>query len=145
MDLQSIVEERERFSGWAEFKPGFWVRIFYNPKSSLQDIRRRCERTVYVKHQPTVEVDEDKLRRLIAEQIDDWKGLGSEVVKALFPLKAGVELNGQEIKCDDSNKVYMLKNAYGFDEFVMDKMTDLESLANELIDEELKNSDALSQ
>ena len=145
MDLKDIVQEDEKITGWATFKPGFDVELEYVSRMAMEAIRKRCRRTVWKGHQPVEETNEKRLATEIARFVNNWRGLTREVLESLFPIKEGVELNGLSIPCTEQNKLYVLEKAYGFDEFVIANITELQNLKRNQLESELKNSDALSQ
>ena len=143
MKLNEIVENEGNITGWVTFAPGFDLLVEHVPKRTLQAMTRKATRTVYRKHQPVEEVDEDLMTKNLAKCILDWR-ITEEALRRIFALKTGVELdlvsNGG-LPCDEDNKVFMLQRAYGFDNFIVRIITDLE----ELQENETKNSETLSQ
>ncbi len=146
MQLKDLVEkEKGSVSGWATFMEGFDVELQFVERKTLQEMRRKCTRTIWRSHQPVEELDEERFYKMLAGHILGWRGLNEDVLRKLFPLPDGFSLDGLEVPCDDANKSYMLQDAYGFDDFVFKHLTDLETLKQEQFDSEAKNSEALSQ
>lgn len=144
MKLSDIVEQDERLRKWETFIPGFDVEIEYLPRDDLRKMRRKCTKGKWRGGQRIEEVDEELFVRELAARIISWRGLTTEILGTLFPLKATAITNGVEVECSDENKIFMLQKAYGFDEFVLDALTTLQDAKEEQLDEEVKNSDALS-
>jgi len=148
MELRNLVDQENKVTGWVTFKAGFDVELEFVPKATLEAIQRRCTRTVYKRHQPVEEVNEEKLNKELANFIRGWKGFDGALLKKLFPVKAGTGLaDDAEIPCDDcdeANRLYMLKNCYGFGDFVVNSITEFETLRQDQAEAERKNSGALS-
>lgn len=146
MDISELVKQGDgQITGWVTFVEGFDVELEYVDKKKLFDIKTRCTKTVYRNHQPIEDLDEKRMMREIAGFIRDWKGMDGKMVRRFFPVKEGVDLTGVEVPCTLENKLYMLENAYGFDDFIMKNITRIEAIQAERFEEELKNSGALSR
>jgi hypothetical protein len=145
MELNQLVDQDRKTTGWVTFKPGFDVALEFVPLKTLETIRKNCTKTVYKRHQPVEVTDEDRLNKEIANYIVDWKGFDGAMLKTLFPIKIDADIpDGEEIPCDAKNKLYMLTNCYGFGDFVINNLTEYDALRKEQFEKELKNSDALS-
>ena len=148
MDLEQIVEtEAGRLKRWARFdagSEGFDVEIEYVSRQNLEAMRKKCMKTKWRGHQRVDELDDERFFGELSKRILNWKGLNGKVLRQMFPLKNNVQLNGAEVECTDSNKRFMLKQAYGFYDFIFRELTELHEIESEQIDGELKNSDALS-
>lgn len=129
MDIQDLVEEGGNLEGWVTYKGSFEIKLRYIPKETLQDIRRKCTKLVYHKHQPVEDIDEDKLHEALIKYILDWRGLSR---------------NGSDVGCTDENKLILLKKSYNFDEFIFQALTDIETIRKSQLEFELKNSETLS-
>lgn len=142
MQLKDVVEQSDgTMSGWVTYKPGFDIEVEHVPRKSAEEIRRRCMRRVYGRdHQPVDELDEVKFRAELCKKIKGWRGLDGGMLRKIFPIKAGVELNGEAVPCDDDNKAFMLENAYNFDNFIFNAITDIELLRAEQAGKEKKTS-----
>lgn len=145
MDLNQIVEtEPEKLRKWATFKEGFDVEIEYVSRESLEALRRKCMKVKYRNHQRIEELDEQLFYAELAKKITAWRGLTVEVLRTMLPVKQDAALNGQQIECTESNKLVLLRKAYGFDDFIFNALTDLQGVSREQTEAELKNSNALS-
>lgn len=146
MDLNELVEQDSgAVRGWVTFVEGFDVDLEYIGKQRLQEITRKCTKTFYRNHQPVEEVDSKKLTREVARFIKGWRGMDGEMVARFFPVKDGVDLDGLEVPCTEENRIYMLNYAYGFDDFIMKAITQIQVIRAERLEGEIKNSEALSQ
>lgn len=144
MDLKTVVDEKAKVTGWFEFIEGFEVELSYMSRPALQEINRKCTRTTYKKHQPMEEADSNLLNKEIAKYILNWRGLDKAVLERMFTLKEGAVMNG-DVPCTSESKTFLLEKAYGFDDFIIRSLTELEGYRREKLDEEIKNSSALSQ
>lgn len=124
MELKNAVS-KEDISAWVPFKHGFEIHIKYMPKKDLEEMSKGCQRKSYINHQPVMETDEGLFRKKIADElILDWRGLTGAVLKKMFAL---VDVEDDEVcPCDDANKMYIIDNAYDFDNFVIDSITNIE-------------------
>lgn len=144
MDIKDLVQENDAIRGWVTYMDGFDIEIEHVGKQRLQEITRRCTKTYWRNHNQVEELDAKRLTREVARFICDWR-LPGEIFAKIFPVKSGLDLAGVRIDCTEENKIYMLERAYGFDDFIMRTITDIEALRAEQIEKELKNSEALSQ
>ena len=144
MEIKNLIAgEDDVVTGWVTFIEGFDVELQYVRKTYLFEIMDKCRVTTYRAHQPTQETDNDKLCNQLARFIRNWRGLDRDVLAKIFPLKDEGEIEG-EVPCTRENKLYMLKNAYDFDDFIVKSITDIELIERKRKEEELKNSGALS-
>lgn len=135
MDLSSL--EIKEITGIASFEGKFDVEMAYIPREEMQKRLERCKKTVFVKHVPKEEIDSEKLIAELARCIKGWKGLTLGVVATMIPIIVPEGKEDEEVPCTDSNKMVLLKQAYGFDTFIQTASMDLSAIRQEA---ERKNS-----
>jgi hypothetical protein len=143
-NLSDIVEESGNIKRWVTFIPGFDVEIGYLNRTDVRAMYQRSLRKLQRARQETEKLDEPRFHRELAKHILSWRGLNEEILRQFFPIKASADLNGKEIECTEEHKIFMLREAPDFDNFIYDALTSLEAIKQEEFNDELKNSDALS-
>jgi len=132
MNLDGLKKKKEEIpAGYASFEGKFSAKLAYTPRSEMQKIIKRCKKTVYKKHQPTEEVDSDRLYEELAKKILGWDGLTVGVVATMIPINVPEGKEDAEVPCTEANKLTLLKDAYYFDTFVQEASTDLSMLKEE--------------
>ena len=147
VDLKQLMETKKReVIGWTpEFVDNFKCKVKFITRSELRRLLDRCTVITYDKktHQRVDRPDMDRFYRHLAAYIVDWKGLTPETLAKILPVDvSGIE---GEVPCTENNKFILLKEAYEFDEFIRESITSLDSFEEQKLEEELKNSGALSQ
>lgn len=146
-DLKQLMEtKRKEVIGWTpEFVDNFRCKVKFITRAELRRLVERCTIITYDKktHQRVDRLDEERLYKHLSAYILDWKGLTPETLAKILPVDTR-DIEG-EIPCTDNNKVTLLKEAYGFDDFIRETITSLDSFEQQKLEEELKNSEALSQ
>lgn len=138
MELEQLVNDETTLTGWVTFKKGFDVELDYVDRPALIEIQRKCTKTQWRRRQPVEILDEERFIKELSDRIKNWRGLNQEMLKTLFPLRPDADLNGNEVPCTDGNKAFMLKQCYGFDEFIVDSITEIETIQGERAEAEKK-------
>ena len=125
MDISELATTNGSIEAWLAFRGTFRVLLKYIPKQSLANIVTKCTTIKWERHQRIEDLDNDKLTVELAEYIKDWEGATDK---------------GEPYPCTEESKIFLLKNSYGFVEFVSDGITDLELLMSNRKEAEKKNS-----
>lgn len=104
-------------SNWFTFIEGFEVELEYLPQAVLEGIYEVSSKIKCKKGQV------DKTNRAVAGHILNWK-LTKEALGKIFSIKEGAKIDG-EVECSEANKIYVIENAYGFDDFILDRMVNI--------------------
>ncbi|MBM2838802.1 MAG: hypothetical protein HW415_1427 [Deltaproteobacteria bacterium] len=129
MDLSAL--KMKQIVGIVSFEGKFDINLAYIPRDEMRKILDKCKRTVFVKHQPTEEVDSEKLVVSLAKCIVGWEGLTVGVVATMIPIEVPEGQEAEEVPCTEENKLVLLRRAYGFEIFVQTAATDLSALKQE--------------
>ncbi len=143
-ELDAILKEAghsaEEASAWMEFCDGFEVRLAYLSRLDLQAIVRKSTRKTWDdKHRPVEELSEALMAKHICPYILDWRGLTPDVLARLLPLDRS-KLDFDELPCTDKNKVAMIREVYGFADFIQETLTSFASIQDARMEELRKNS-----
>ena len=120
-------------SVWMEFDdsmPGFEVELNYIPRSEMTAIVKGCQKQKQnrVTRQIETSLDEEKfIDKFVERGINDWKGLTPENIQDLVPVKVSGAEEGDEIPFSHNNAVFLLKESQWFDEWVNEKISDVDS------------------
>lgn len=80
----------------------------------VKEMRDRCKKTVFVKHQPQEEVDQEKLRALLAEKcLVSWQGLTGAIAFAMSSRECPPDVAKTVVPPTAQNKLTMLAYARG--------------------------------
>lgn len=131
MELSDLIRiETDELEGWFAYRDPFEIKLRFLPRPRLEEITRRCTRTIWRKHQAEQELDSKRLALELASYIVDWRG---------------VTKNGEPWPCTQENKTKLLLEAYDFDRWLTETITDIEAMQQARRDAELKNSGTLSR
>jgi len=147
VDLKQLMETKKKeVVGWTpEFVDNFRCKVKFITRAELRRLIERCTVITYDKktHQRVDRPDEDRLYKQLSAYILDWEGLTPETLARILPVDVS-DIEG-DIPCTENNKITLLKEAYEFDDFIRESITSLDSFEEQKLEEELKNSEALSQ
>jgi hypothetical protein len=136
-DLKELLKEKRRDmpTAWFTFKDTFEVEVEFTERRELRKIIKKASKKSWVNHQPTEDLDENKMAEEMADRIRSWRGLTPEVLAQILPIDTS-DLK-EEIPCTQANKELLLKEAYDFDMFIQRICTDLANFGEEKRKEEL--------
>jgi len=138
--LKDARQGREEASAWIPFFEGFEVRLAYLSRSDLQAIVRKSRRRTWdERHQPVDEIQEELLAKNLCPYILDWRGLTPDVLARLLPLDRA-KLDFDELPCMDENKITMIREVYGFADFIQENLTSFARINEARVEEVRKNS-----
>jgi len=139
-DLMQTSRMNE-MTAWFEYLDGFRVCLEYVNKKELQDMVRKSTRMEWDdSHRQVERINEDVFIKKLSAKIRDWEGLTPEVLGRLLPVDVS-KIDVAEIPCNPENKIQILKNAYGFDDFVQERVTSLSRIREGQHEAALKNSE----
>lgn len=146
MEILDIIEtEGSNIRGWVPYINDFTLELEYIPKESLSVILARCNKTVYRKHQPTVELDTKMLATEIRRYVIGWKGLTIETLRGLLPIKEDTVIpDDTEVAFSEKNLELLIDKVYGFDLFLIDSLTEIDKISKGRGEAEKKTSKATS-
>lgn len=144
MDLKNIINEKEQsYEIWVDFR-GFEIKISYLDKGELQAVLKRSKSREYDRrsHQPVEKYSDEKLAMNLAHLIMDWRGLTLSKLAEMVPINISEAEAKTPVPYSKTNAETLVKEAYGLDNFLMDKVTDLQAFREEKLETEVKNSKA---
>lgn len=128
MELNELLKEKQELSAWVEYRDGFKVHIRHLPRRELKALRKRATRKDWDKrsHQPVDIIEDDIILQGLADCVLGWKGLTREVALGVLPIteEAAEKIEG-ELPFTKTNALALIKEAYDFQEWLQDKVTDL--------------------
>ena len=139
MDLDKLYAERKRqHTAWKPFRHGMEVQVAYCPPSELQAILATCKRIEYRKHQPVQSYDDDLFGKKLLRFVLDWRGLTMGVLAKLVPIDVHDDEADTPVPCTDTNKAFLVRECYGFANFLTDTVTELAEVGQQQLDDEKK-------
>lgn len=144
MDLDQIIDRDGTLEGWVTYVDGFDLLLQYADRISITEIDNRCKKTVWIRHQRTEDRDENRWRKEMANYIKDWR-FTVEAAQKILSLKEGTYQVGDTIDCTDKAKILLLETVTGFDLFLLDAITSLETIRDGRKEAEKKISVISSQ
>ncbi|BBO80168.1 hypothetical protein DSCO28_50400 [Desulfosarcina ovata subsp. sediminis] len=129
MDLKDL-KMRSGLDAWATFK-GVKLKLAYVDKPSLEAIVDKARvREWNRKHKMTEKVDEKRLIKGLAGLILDWELTLGQLAQ-LMPVDAAGQDPATVIPCKIDNAVFLVRGAYGLDDFIIETVTDLAQFVDE--------------
>lgn len=131
MKLSDIVVDTK--SVWVDFEgvPGFSVEVNYIPRTEMTRLIRDSQKSELNRKTRQIEVklDEDKfIRKLVERAINNWKGLTPKIVDEYFvPVQYTKETANTNVPFDLDSAVTLIKESSAFDDWLNEKISDLDS------------------
>ena len=115
---------------WLKYEgvPGFEVQVNYIPRTEMTKMVKDCQTSKMNRKTRSVEMeldDEKFLKKFVRRAISDWKGLTTENVGNFLPIKETEEKG--EIEFSEEAAIYLVKESGEFDEWLNEKITDIDS------------------
>ena len=115
---------------WLKYEgvPGFEVQVNYIPRTEMTKMVKDCQTSKMNRKTRSVEMeldDEKFLKKFVRRAISNWKGLTTENVGNFLPIKETEEKG--EIEFSEEAAIYLVKESGEFDEWLNEKITDIDS------------------
>lgn len=123
MDVSRVINDNGDVTAWKPWKDGAEVQLKFMPRLKLEEISNRCQKVTWNRHQRTEELDTTKFIGELCAFIVDWRGIDD---------------GGEPYHCNDENKAALMLKYYGFVDFVVDGITEIETLIETRKEEEKK-------
>lgn len=124
---------------WAHWPGGgFDLLLRYLPRSQWKNLVKSCQVTRFENRQKVEELDLEKFRRRLSDLILNWREFTVGKARSLFLVKAEAS-DETEIPCNPENKRYLLEEAYGFDDWLVEAAKSLHEFKQAEEENELKN------
>jgi hypothetical protein len=137
--LESCGDEAS-LSAWFDFGNGFEIELAYLDKDELQKMLRESTRIEWENHQRTEKVKDEIFVKKLLPYIKAWRGLTPDVLATLLPIDPA-KIPVDEMPCTDENKRVLIERAYGFMDFIQEKITSLTRIREAQREAERKNSE----
>jgi len=136
-DLKSALTER---TAWFDWEHGISVHLRYIDRKELSNWLNESKRSKWnpQTHQREETTDNSKWLKFLATAIVDWKNLTAANAHLIGPFKKGPKKEVYE--ASQSNKELILERAYGLENFIFDKIRDIQQFEEERVEEEKKGS-----
>lgn len=135
MKISDFVSD-EKIYQWGEFE-GVGFEVQYIARPEHEAALKKCEKTVYRKHQPVVEVDIEKQMAYYAGLIRNWTLTYGDLRK-FFNINSSVKPDSEDFPASEDNKIFMIDNAYGFAKWLLEYVIDIQNFQDEKIEDEKK-------
>ena len=143
--LEDLVEQEPgKVLGWVEFRDGLEFQIEFIGQQRLSEINRKCTKVFWKRHERFEELDEQALREEFSQIIHDWRGLGKHNVHKFVALRAGADVP-ETIPFSKAGLKWIMDQAAGFDNFLINAVTDIERINQGRIEEEKKTLKPISK
>lgn len=130
MKLRELVVDAKTvdvpFDGYEDFV----VQLSYVSRTEMSKILKECQRTKMNRatRQIESELDQDKfLKKFVDRVIVGWKGLTLKTLSEFVPIDYDPEHADKELPFDEENAVFLLKESQMFDDWVNEKVSDIDT------------------
>lgn len=141
MDLKKLIKDHKQdLTVWASFS-GFEIEIIYTDRNGLERLFERCKERSFDKktHQPIERLSDEKFCAQLASKIKNWRGLTIGKLAELTNIDITDEDPDQIIPCTEQNKITLVNEIYGLNNFIRDTITDLQIFREQKLETETKN------
>lgn len=142
MDLKKLIKgHKQDLTIWAPFG-GFEIELIYTDRKGLERLVEKCKERKFDRktHQPIESLSDDKYCAQLATRIKSWRKLTLGKLAELTNIDIADEDPAQIIPCTEANKLTLVDEIYGLNNFIRDTITDLQVFREEELETETKNS-----
>lgn len=130
-DLKSILVPSKAIETEYPGLPGFFVKLNFLSRETLQNIRKQATKTVFKNRKLEEETNDDLFLELyVKNAITGWKGLKLGYLEQLAPVDLANKDRDEELDYSIENALLLMKNSTDFDNFVTNTVSDLGKFSN---------------
>ena len=134
MNLRELMVDTKTV--WVNFDgiPEFEVELSYISRSEMSKMIESSQRSKMSRSSRQIEkeLDTDKfLEKFVSKAIKNWKGLTVERLAEFIPVDLNDENKDKEVEFNKESALFLLKESQMFDDWVNEKITDIDTFRNE--------------
>lgn len=137
--LKELLIRSEELTAWVPWAHGMEFELCYIGRPELEAMGRAHTRLRMVKGRPTEQLDEEGYSAaLVARAVRGWRGVSVAALSKVMPIAADGD-GRAELAYSAEDMALIAHHAYGFADWLIRQLTDIELYRREKLEAEVKN------